>query len=462
MKSFFLETIKGTFFLTFWNTANKFVGFINSFAIIYILSVYEYGLYVLVLSVVSMAEVALTESTDQLMATEILMSKGRGDDERAKKIYQEYFLVKTLLTILTFAVLFLGAGFIVRQFFNKSIVLFVKLASFLVLTSGLSDCLNIHIKVEKKFSQMGSFVLVKELVKLAALLIIVFYFKAGIAKVIFTMILADWAGIAALIAYNSRDLRVWFKGFRFNFKNLIVWQIIKAHGKWNIFSSSVAKLQKNLRPWLVQIFINTEAVAIYNFGKNLYLHLESFLPVQKVIYQLLPEINRQQERLKRVFIYGGKYISLILILINLAGLMIVPYFIILVFPKYLASIPVFLIFLAAPFSYFGLSQVASSILFSLRQQKYLAYTQGLATFSLIIFSSLFLPVFGVYGMALEKVATMFITALLVCFKTARLLNLKLTAVFEFFRFTSYDALILKNLADKTYNKLLRVLKIRKV
>ncbi|HLC63945.1 MAG TPA: oligosaccharide flippase family protein [Patescibacteria group bacterium] len=451
-KSLYLETLKGTFLLSSWTTVSQLVGIVNSFIVLYLLTVYEYGIYVLVLSVINMSEGALYESSDQLIITDVLIERRRNNLERAKRIYQEYALFKIIMAVVAFAVLFLGAQLIADYLGYDSLGLFIKVGAFMVLFRGGFYFLHINLRINKKFNQMGSFTFIMELIKLLLLLTMFFYFEAGIAKIIFVSVLANLFSFVILLFRNFNDLKHWFSGFKIDFRNLQLWKIMRAHGKWNFATGLVAKFSKNIKPWLMKFFISTEAVAIYNFGKNLFTHLDGLVPVKEVINQLLPDLAQDKERLKRVLLYGSKYVSLLLIAVSLAGMAGAPLFVWLLFPKYLWSLPVFYIFLISEISFGGLGQVASSLLFSLRQQKWLTYIPVLKAFLVIILNALLLPVFGMFGMAWEFTITAFITTLLTYTVAIKKLGLPWLAFVKIFDFDQTDQAIWNRLLKSFKNK----------
>ena len=103
-KSLTAEALKGTVFLGSWGTLSQVIGIVNSFIVLYLLTIYEYGLYVLVLAIIGFASSILFESMDQLVATDIMIERGKGELSKAKKIFQEYFITKIILGFIAFAV----------------------------------------------------------------------------------------------------------------------------------------------------------------------------------------------------------------------------------------------------------------------------------------------------------------------------------------------------------------------
>lgn len=451
-KSLTLEALKGTFFLGSWSTASKLIAIANSFIVLYLLSVYEYGLYVLVLSAVSMAEWILLENMDQLVITDIIIAKNQNNLQRAKRIYQEYFLFKLIAALIGFVVLLSGSNIIAQTMGYSSIGLFVKLGAFIVLIRGSMYFAQINLRINKKFNQMGAFTFFAETFKLAILGVVFFAFDPGIAKIILSLILSQGLAFVLLIYVNREDFKFWFSNFKIDIRNLLLWKILRGHGKWNLFSGFIYKFNKNAKLWIVQLLLSTEAVAYYNFGKNLFSHLDGLVPVRVVLAQILPGIALDKRRLQRAFIDGAKYISLINIGAALAGIVAVPIMVWLLFPKYIISIPIFYIFLLSFVFYGGFSLVTDSILFALRQQKWLTYAPILKLFSLVIFSSLLLPIWGIYGMAAEFVITMFLNTVIMYFMTIKKLELPWWSFVKVFSYTPRDSEFLDALRRRFKSK----------
>ena len=135
-KSLSTVFVKGTFFLGSWGMVGKIINLFNSFLVIYVLSLYEYGLYSLILSIVSVTEVVLVDGMDQLIVNEILYRKSQNEEAKAKKIYHQYFVLKLVFGILAFLILFLGADIIDKYVGNHSIALFIRLSSFFTFFAG--------------------------------------------------------------------------------------------------------------------------------------------------------------------------------------------------------------------------------------------------------------------------------------------------------------------------------------
>jgi len=444
-KSLTQEAVKGVVVLGSWNTLTKFFSLANSFIVIYLLSVYEYGIYVLIMSVISISEIFLFESMDQLMITDVIIEKSKEQFQKARLIFQEYYQLKVILGVVLFLILLFGSHIIADYFGNRSISIFIKLASLLVLSSAIQIIFAFYLRVNRKFNLIGIFAIIQEIIRLILLLSVFFFFTPGVAKILAVTVLTTYIIIFIRLIVLFKEIKKWFIGFKLRFKNLIIYQIFKQHGKWRIATSFLTKFQKDIRLWLIQLFIGTEAVAIYNFGRNLYLHLDSVLPINKVILQLIPNIITDKERLKRTFIYATKYLTLVHIFMALGGLIAGPIFVYFLFPDYLYSIPVFYILLLMPCSFQGLFKVTDNILFSLREQRFLSLSLILRATITTLVSLIMLPLFGIYGIAMERVITLFFTTIIFTRKTLKSLGMKFKELFEIFRVTSEDKVYFKNM-----------------
>src|SRR5665213_3436911 len=88
-----------------WNTVSTFVGrgivFVNVFIILQHLSVYEYGLSELVLSVVSTMSILLLPGLSSAIIADLSTERAQDNKERMKTIFHQYLFLNIVLGILS-------------------------------------------------------------------------------------------------------------------------------------------------------------------------------------------------------------------------------------------------------------------------------------------------------------------------------------------------------------------------
>ena len=88
--SFSQKFIEGEVKSGFWNTALYGIVALNSFIIVYFLSVYEYGVYQLILSVVALAESLTVGILDDVIFSDLSRYMGNDNHISAKKLFKEH------------------------------------------------------------------------------------------------------------------------------------------------------------------------------------------------------------------------------------------------------------------------------------------------------------------------------------------------------------------------------------
>src|SRR3989344_4884759 len=107
MTSFTKLFLKGEVLSGFWNSVVKGIGAVNSLIIVGALSVYQFGLYQLVLSLIAIAGALLPDMFDDIVFVEMSARWSQKKAGDAKALFGEYAALKILIgavvTILVFA-----------------------------------------------------------------------------------------------------------------------------------------------------------------------------------------------------------------------------------------------------------------------------------------------------------------------------------------------------------------------
>jgi len=186
--------------------------------------------------------------------------------------------------------------------------------------------------------------------------------------------------------------------------------IIRTHGKWSIIGQAFGSVTGNIRPWLIKLFINTEAVALYSLAENLVGGLKSFLPTT-TLSTLIPREISNTKKSEQILLRGTKYLFIFGILIMTAGLIAVPVIVHFFIPKYAPSLPLFFFLLIIiPLS--SISGMAKTFLVSLRKQKYLFYVTMFRTVGGFVLTVMLLYLFGLWGLVVERISMMILSGLL--------------------------------------------------
>ena len=101
-----------------WSTVGTVLGkvfmFANIFIILRYLSVYDYGLGQLVLSVVSVLGILLLPGLASTIVADLGAERARGEFGRMKSIFRQFFSLSIVLSVVAWAILFFGSDIAAR------------------------------------------------------------------------------------------------------------------------------------------------------------------------------------------------------------------------------------------------------------------------------------------------------------------------------------------------------------
>jgi O-antigen/teichoic acid export membrane protein len=394
--------IKGEVSQRFFNLLSNGIGFINSYFIITYLSVYQFGLYQLVLSFISILSTFDLDLFDGVISVDMRRHFNTGKDGLAKRLFREAVFLRIGIALVLVAIVFLLSG-VISDHYGSDISLFVKIASFLLIIKAFQSVLDIFFQAVLSFS-IYSLALIREFIKLFFIVGLVLLNSLTITSVIACAVITEFL---ALVFFSSF---FFVKKYRNTFGKIKmgnedyghpVKNILKDYGAIFLVRYSVSRILKNMNPWIVKFFLNVEAVAFYVLAVNLISFANSLIPmvgIQSVLALKADERENMGHIVKRAI----KYTFWIGLVFLFGAIFIVPYIAALIFPKYVSAMPVFKV-MAIALPLFGAFKVLKSSLFVLREQRILTQRLFNELFITLVCSVIFLPTIGVIGMGVIHV-----------------------------------------------------------
>ncbi|MEK7564693.1 MAG: polysaccharide biosynthesis C-terminal domain-containing protein [Patescibacteria group bacterium] len=392
--------IKGESVTRMWDLVGSAFSLINSFFIIQALSLYQFGLYQLVLAFIGLVNSFNLDLFDTVVNVEIRRYFNSGKIAVAKRILKEYAVVKIVVAILMTIGVFLGAN-LVAHYYGSDVAQFIRIASFIFLITTFQ---NIEMIVLKNSFSMIYYSAggIREVFKFFLLFGVVFYSYLDISKILVIHIL----GLLGSLVFTSFFFwriysNLWLKVI--SAKGFFLNGLAKAHGKWVSLRFLLAKFSSgNINPWLIKFFINTEAVAIYFLAYNLVAFIQEFFPVNALSWIFLMKIDDKNE-MGYIFKRSAKYLFWFGVLAGLFSLAAVPWIVNIIFPKFHDAWPIFKVMLVV-FPIFGVYKIIKEVLSTLREYKTLTLRMPIESLVNLIFLAVLLPLFGLMGAAIAYVA----------------------------------------------------------
>ncbi len=395
--SFMAIFLKGEAVSTFWNLVTKVIGLLNTFLTITSLTLYQYGVFQLLLSFSGVPSDVLNLGS-AIISNE--MSRAIADNRLsdAKRIFLEYSLVRIVITFTAWAIIFFGSVYIFKSY-DIDFVKDMRMISFVILSEGLFVLIRLLCLVRLKFSVVAQRYTINKAIQS---IVLIYYFlqgNLGLKQLILSIIIASSLSV---LAVSYQFFKVYFKWSHIAVTpNVLLWNIFVTYGTWDVLRQFINKITFRVKPWLVKFFINTEAVAIYSIAETIVTTIQDLMP-SNTMQSLVPLWIKDKHLSVKMFSYGIKYFVLGSILVVISAIIAVPPIIYTFFSKYEQSIPLFY-FMLLNLPIFAAGIIIGNYLIALRKQKYLFFLH-LFRNSLalgIIVSTL--PFIGLWGLALEFV-----------------------------------------------------------
>lgn len=395
---------KGTAWVSSFSFVTKVVGLATTFLILSRLRVYEFGLLKLVLSLIPLLGFIQLPGISSVVVADMGVEKGEGNKVRMKEIFTNYFKLTALLSVLAWAVLFFGAE-IASSLYNEAIAFYVRIASFIFLISPVRSAYQTLFAVSFKFFERSFFSFTEEFAKFLLIAGLILFFGASIEGIIFVTVLAS---LVPLLIFAPSFLRSYsfLRGVKVSSKEPF-WYILRKHAKWSVFSSYLSSFGTNIRMWIVQVVIGTEAVGLYALASGLVSHTSALFPLHSVLMPVIPQFLAFKKRFKRIVNKGIKYQVMGNVLLGLIAFTLFPPIISFLFPQYAPAMPLFRIMLLVliPTAFAGM---LTALFFALKGQKNLFKVEIIKTVIMLTLGPAMLLVFGLYGIAYEFVLTVII------------------------------------------------------
>lgn len=440
--SFSKKFLEGEVKSGFWNTASYGITILSSFLIIYFLSVYEYGVYQLIISIIALAESLTIGLIDDVVFSDMSRYFGEKKYNQAKKLFKDYALLRIgSACILTCLIIIFSKIISVHYGYDMSFYISLIALSLPIMTAV--SVMNIFFRANVYFSSLGAPVF-GEILKLFFILILWFWQGIGLLQVIIAYVIGQFLSFLFLGFHFVKVYRRFKKDSSSSQEEYVsVKKLLRGYGFWIFLRYALAKISANIRPFLIKFFAGTEALGIFSFARNLISMLLRFFPVG-TFGDLMPREISDKNRAKFLFVRTLKYSLWISVIFAVLSVSVFPILVREFLPKYELSMTLFKIMIPIILSY-GVYKVLRMTLIVLKEQKILAIRSVDNSFLSPLLLVFLLPIFGVNGAGLEWSITYFVTTALFFYSLLNKHKYLSFNIFELFKFDKIDLDFAKNL-----------------
>lgn len=389
--------LKGEAVSAFWNFLSKAIALLNTFLTITSLSLYQYGVFQLLLSFAGISSDVLNLGSS-VVSNEISRSVGENRASDAKRIFLQYSFVRIFLIIILWVIVFFGATYIFSSY-DIDFVKDMRLISFLFISEGIFLIIRTLAMARLQFGLIAQRLTINKAVQ--AVILVYFFLQddLGLKQLILSIIIASAVSVLCVVGRFFKIYSEW-NTVSISSKNLL-WDLFVAYGTWDIARQFVNRAVFRIKPWLIKLFVGTEAVAIYSIAETMITALQDILP-STTLQSLVPMWVKDRNLSIKMFSYGIKYFLLLGIIVALVALAIVPPVVHIFFSKYNLSLQYFYVMLIN-LPIFAAGIIIGNYIIAFREQKYLLVlhlTRAVLTLGII---ALTLPFIGLWGLAIEFV-----------------------------------------------------------
>ncbi len=383
------QIIKDTAIISTSNTASFFLGFFTFIITAKELGPYQFGIFSLAISILSIITIAI-----DLGIGKLVVSESAKPEKIGKNILGAYALTQIMITsILGFLIIIFSSNIAVAV--GKEIQSLLILLGVLTFLAGVKNIIITALQSENRFKDYGKFIFFDSLIRFFSVLFFVYYFEKKAEYVLLGYVVTE---VIVLMLYKKSIP----KNTELEHLNPL-FTILKQQGKWVFVTSIIRSIETNLSLWIIQTVIGTTATGAYAAILRIQTSmLRIFEPLETILYPLVSRVYKN-ENSEKIIYRATKYLFYLSLPITAF------YFI---FPEFVISVTIGqeftnnadllrLLILILPL--FIINSPQKPFLFTMRAQKELT----VIALTLLVFTSFFGTIavlyLGLFGIALSEI-----------------------------------------------------------
>lgn len=420
-----------------WGFVKKAFGFVDSFFILKSLSLYQYGVYQLLLSFYALISDFFHDLFGQVSTNDISRYMGEGKHSEAKRMFFEYTLFRLFMAVIPTVVAFFTAPYLSFRY-GPDAILWIKLLALLFVVDAVLNLFSTFLKLHLEFKVIAVRPSFQKLIQAIILGYFYFFSVLSIKEIFLAQLIAPSVIIIIMLPVVFRVYQHW--RFVPMAKEGLLSKSVFAYGLWEIPQLATRNLVGKIRPWAIKLFLNTEAVGIFGVAYTAVSILKDFLPV-RTLTTLVPHKAASPEGMRALFFYGTKYYVLLSLVLFFCGLVGYPIAIKMFFPNMADSIPLFYV-LAPIIVLFAFTKIANVFLVVRRRQKFIFFNSVLEHGLGVLGIFVFVPWLGVIGLGFAECFSALLAVIIKYSYLSRTKFIEKIYIKDFFKYTEMDKEIL--------------------
>jgi len=443
---------EGVLYGSISNILIKVFAAVGYFLIIRELSLHDYGVFVLLTSIIGPASAIVFLSMDRIFVSRYAQAKAQERLGYLKGLVKEYYFTSSIILI-AIVVFGLFAGDLLDRFYDLYVTKFFWGTVTLVVSQILMNQVSLFLEANEKFREISFLQTGESISRIIFVVLITSVVGLSINLVLF--IYAAAKVVSILIGF------IYFVPMLWQLKNIptpsekgILIKILFTVGKWEIARNFFEQTLQMVKFLIIKFFVNIEGVAVFDFARNIYAFANSIFPISKIIFPVIARSISDKDKISLIISKAKKYSLLSYVPIYCAALVLTTPVLENFFPQYVGTeIIIYLLLAHFLTDVYKIGQ--SPLLYAFNRQKFIFFVTPLFVFMQIALDIVFVSVFGLIGVVLSWHLHAFLTGAVYSYYIHHYIGIRRTSFREFFRFDSYDMLILSGIMGRARRIFLR-------
>ena len=396
--SFNRAFVHGELHLGFWSFVKKGTGALNSFFVLSSLSLYQFGSYQLLLSLYGILSDIFQDLFGEVMVNDLARFIGEGREDKAKRLFFEYASFRTVMAVIPCAGLFFAAPFLSFRY-GSDTVNTIRILSFLFLADAGVALATLVLNLRLQFKILAPRATFQKLLQFLALGSFYVFSHLGVREIFLSQIIGTAGTVLILLPVVIVNFAPWRRVKAFS--SPLIFRIIRSYGKWEIPDILLNDFTGKVRPWLIKLFLSTEAVGIFSVANTFISALKDLIPT-RTAGVLVPRRAKDPAALERFYRLGTKYYVWFGAALALAAAGGVPVVVHMLFPKFTSALPVFYVMLVVV-PMFAFVKPMSFFLVAFRRRRFIFLQSAFQNAVWLGLALILLPTAGLLGLGLVEV-----------------------------------------------------------
>jgi len=423
------------------------ISFVSFLVMVRELTMYDYGNLQLLFSLIGPAVTITSLGLNQLITSDIAVYRGAADVTRMRRLIADYVWVVSILT----AVLILAAWLFqdgIKGLVSADLQTYFFLLCLLIISQIIQNTSSVILTAFERFGELSLYQFAEGVVRLLVLLSLYVVSEFSLYTVSIAYIIGKF--VPSLVSVFS--IRKILRKFELSKDKpfMLIANVMKKHGKWDMVSVVLSTSVGNLWPWIVRTFAGTGAVAVYAFSQKIYSTVVGVLPLRSVLFPVIStEIHKGRKYVENIVTKAKKYLffaylaAIILLAIVLAPAL--NWF----FPEYVSAYWVIMIMMTHLFiDVYSLGQTA--VLYAHKKQKDLFAVSVFSVVMAVVSQISLIYLFGIWGMVAAWLLTSLVIAFLRELVVQKKTGLRLWNWRSFFIYDEFDKKIVHQFKKRLF------------